>query len=303
MSIPDYQTVMLPLLQSLADGQFHVIRDVAENLAAKFGLIDDERRQLLPSGQQTVFHNRVGWAKTHMKMAGLIENPSRGAVKISSLGRQVLDQHPSRIDVAFLRQFPSFVEFTKKSQAPEHVAGDDHPAPTTPEESLEASYKALRDALAAEILERVETCSPQFFERLVVQLLVAMGYGGSLADAGQAIGRTGDGGIDGIIKEDKLGLDIVCIQAKRWSATVGAATVREFAGSMEPHRARKGVLITTSSFSADAKHYVSQAERKIVLIDGETLAELMIDHNVGVTTTQSYVVKRVDSDFFLEEDA
>lgn len=302
MSIPDFQTIMLPLLQALGDGQLHRMPDLTERLASHFTLTEDERRQLLPSGQQGVFHNRVGWAKTHMKMAGLIENPSRGAIKISPVGQEVLGQHADRIDVAFLRRFPSFVEFTKKSQPAEHTSGDEQAAPKTPEESLESSYKTLRDALADELLERVKGCTPQFFERLVVELLVAMGYGGSLTDAGQAIGRTGDGGIDGIIKEDKLGLDVVCMQAKRWANTVGPATVREFAGSMEAFRARKGVLITTSAFSSDAKEYVNRIEPKIVLIDGARLAELMIDHGVGVTIARSYVVKRADLDYFVDDE-
>jgi len=302
MSIPDFQSVMLPLLEVLADGQVRAMRDITDALVTRFGLTDHEKQQRLPSGQQTVFSNRVAWAKTHMKMAGLIDNPSRGSVKISPLGQDVLGQHPSRIDMTFLRRFPSYVAFKKKGQPQEQLSDNEAEASKTPEELLESSHKALRDALAEDLLERVKGCSPQFFERLVVELLVAMGYGGSLADAGQAIGRTGDGGIDGIIKEDKLGLDVVCLQAKRWSGTVGPATVREFAGSMEAYRARKGVLMTTSLFSKEAREYVNRIERKIVLIDGEALADLMIDYNIGVAISRSYVVKKADLDYFLEQE-
>jgi len=294
---------MLPLLETLADGQSHTMREVTETLANRFNLTAEERAQHLPSGPQPLFYNRVAWAKTHMKMAGLIENPVRGSVTISPLGRDILTQKPDRIDVAYLKRFPPYGEFKKKVLPQEQASESDGEALKTPEEQLEASHKALREALSEELLDRVRSCTPQFFERLVVQLLVAMGYGGSLADAGKAVGRTGDGGIDGIIKEDKLGLDVVCVQAKRWANTVGASTVREFAGSMEAFRARKGVLITTASFSPDAKKYIDQIERKIVLIDGEGLADLMIEHDVGVAISRSYVLKRVDLDYFSEEES
>ena len=212
----------------------------------------------------------------------------------------------SRIDAKWLEKYPSYVEFRNRHKDDEDLApsvtelvGNDDAS--TPEEILEGAFETLQDALAGELLEQVKSVSPQFFERMVVELLVAMGYGGSIEDAGKAVGRTGDGGIDGIIKEDKLGLDVVCVQAKRWdSNTVGRPAVQAFAGSMEPHRAKKGVFITTSTFSNDAKLYVTQAERRIVLIDGKRLASLMIEHNVGVTAYRSFDLKRVDTDFFEE---
>lgn len=304
MAIPDFQTVMLPILQAVSDGRDHLMRDVTRAIADHFGLSPEERTQLLPSGQQTVISNRVGWAKTHLKWAGLLENPSRGFIRLSSLGRDILGQNPSHIDLRFLRQFPAFVEFTKKSQLTESNSGELESLPsTTPKEQIDAAYKTLRSALAKELLERVKAASPQFFEEMVVKFLVAMGYGGSLADAGQRIGRAGDGGIDGIIKEDRLGLDVVCIQAKRWESTVGRPVVQGFVGSMDYVRARKGVLLTTSSFSSDALDYVHRIEgKKVVLIDGETLADLMIDTNVGVSVADTYLVKRVDFDFFNEDD-
>jgi restriction system protein len=291
---------MLPLLEVLGDSQEHVVRDVTRVLVDRFGLTEAERNELLPSGQQTVIANRVAWAKTYLKKAGLISQPRRGVVRITESGLAVLKRKPARIDNEFLRGYPSFTEFIGRtaSEQPAEV----RPDTATPEESLETSYMALRNALADDLLDRLKACSPQFFERLVVELLVAMGYGGSLADAGQAVGRTGDGGIDGIIKEDKLGLDVLCIQAKRWEKSVGRPEVQGFAGSMEGFRARKGVLITTASFSKEAQEYVNRIERKIVLIDGIRLAELMIDHGIGVETARTYVVKKVDLDYFSEED-
>lgn len=300
MSIPDYQACMLPLLEALADGQDRHLRAVTTALADRFGLTDAERTEQLPSGQQTVIANRVAWAKTYLKKAGLVVQPSRGVVRLSDEGRAVLGKKPAKIDNEFLRRYQPFTEFLDRTSA-EPDGGEVPPDTATPEEALEDSYLKLRAALADDLLERLKACSPSFFERLVVDLLVAMGYGGSLADAGQAIGRSGDGGIDGIIKEDKLGLDVVCIQAKRWKETVGRPDVQGFAGSMEGFRARKGVMLTTSAFSKEAQEYVTRIERKIVLIDGRQLAQLMIDHDIGVATARSFVVKKVDLDYFDEE--
>jgi restriction system protein len=288
---------MLPLLELLADGQDHRLRDLVQSVADRFELSDKERTEMLPSGQQTMISNRVGWAKTYLKKAGLLANPVRGIVQITDDGKTLLRHKPARIDNELLRKYGSFADFYKKT-APVAIE-DDHPeVAVTPEESLESAYGILHDALADELLDKVKSCSSTFFERLVVDLLVSMGYGGSLADAGQAIGKSGDGGIDGIIKEDKLGLDVVCIQAKRWDRTVGRPEVQAFAGSMEGIRAKKGVLITTANFSKEAADYVSRIERKIVLIDGRRLAELMIEHDIGVSTARSFVVKKLDFDYF-----
>jgi restriction system protein len=292
---------MLPVLELIADGQDHRLRDLTKTVSDRFGLTESERAEILPSGQQTVISNRVAWAKTYLKKARLLANPVRGMVRITDEGKKVLDQKPARIDNDFLRKYGSFAEFYKKTAPLE--AKNNHPeVAATPEESLESAYSILHDALADELLDKVKSCSPTFFEQLVVDLLVAMGYGGSLADAGQAIGKSGDGGIDGIIKEDKLGLDVVCIQAKRWEKTVGRPEVQAFAGSMEGMRAKKGVLITTASFSKDAEEYINRIERKIVLIDGRRLAQLMIEHDIGVATARSYVVKKLDFDFFDGEE-
>lgn len=295
---------MLPLLQCIADGDAHRVRDVADRLAKSFELTEEELSKKLPSGQQSIFTNRVAWSKSHLKMAGLIENPSRGVIRLSDTGRLLLDSPPSRIDIKYLAdRYPSYVEFRKKVQDDDSSVGPPATEEATPKEQIDLAYKKLRNALAKDLLDRVKASSPTFFEDLVVHFLVAMGYGGTLADAGQRIGRSGDGGVDGIIKEDRLGLDLVCIQAKRWKETVGRPIVQAFVGSMDYYKAKKGVLITTSNFTADAQDYIRWIEAKrVVLIDGEMLADYMIDLNVGVNVLETYQVKRVDYDFFNEEE-
>ena len=302
MPIPDYQTLMLPLLQLLSDTNDHLFSEVVETLSDKYKLSDVERQQLLPSGRQTVIRNRVGWARTYMKQAGLIENVRRGCFRISARGKAVLAEMPGRIDVHYLERYEEFVAFRDRhNDEPQQGETATPQVTVTPEEALDAAYQRLRDQLEADLLQQVKSASPSFFERLVVELLVKMGYGGNLRDAGQAIGRAGDGGVDGIIKEDRLGLDTIYIQAKRWDATVGRPEVQKFAGVLQGHRARKGVFITTSTFSSDAVDYVDRIESKIVLIDGTTLARFMVDNGVGVSTAQTYELKRLDSDYFAEE--
>ena len=293
--IPGYQSIMLPLLEALSDGQDHRLRDLIGSLAQSFSLTKDEREQLLPSGRQAVFDNRVNWAKTYLGKAGLLMPVGRGVVRVSDSGRSVLAEQPSQLDSRYLTRFPEFQAFRSVSRKPA-------PIPTarseTPEEELEAIWQTLRDQTADDLLALVKAVTPTFFERLVVDVLVAMGYGGSRTDAAESVGRSGDGGIDGIIKEDKLGLDAIYVQAKRWDGVVGRPVVQAFAGSLEGVRARKGVLITTSTFSAEADAYVKQIEKKIVLIDGQRLMRLMFEHGVGVTTSRTYEIMRVDSDYF-----
>jgi len=294
---------MLPLLRLMAtrpQDEFSS-RQVHEHLAEEFELSEEDRKQLLPSGSQQKFENRVGWAATYLKKAGLLESKRRGYYKISERGLQVLSKNPSTIDNSFLSQFPEFVMFktrrTETNSTPESIIDVQ-----TPEESLELGYQKIRDELASQLLERIKQCSPAFFERLVIELLVKMGYGGSRIDAGKAIGKSGDGGIDGIIKEDKLGLDVIYIQAKRWDGnSIGGPSVQQFAGALQGQRANKGIFITTSTFTDAARKYVAQIGSKIVLIDGEQLAQLMIDHNVGVSVAANYEIKRIDSDYFSEE--
>lgn len=304
MAIPDYQAFMSPLLRAIADGQVWRLRDLVEKLGADFALTPDEMAELLPSGQGRTISSRVGWAKTYLKKAGLLAQPSRGVVVITDEGRKALAANPDGINADWLNRFEGYRDFIEASRpkgASESNTRETVDSDATPEEAIESSFRALQSALADDLLEQVKSCSPAFFERLVVELLVAMGYGGSIADAGKAVGKSGDGGIDGIIKEDKLGLDVVCIQAKRYTDNVvGRPAIQAFAGSMEPHRARKGVFLTTSSFSREALEYVQQAERRIVLIDGERLAELMIEHDIGVADYRQFNLKRLDSDYFEE---
>jgi restriction system protein len=301
LAVPDYQTLMLPVLQVASDGQEHVIGETVEIIASNFGLTDADRNELLPSGRQFRFDNRVHWARSYLKQAALLESTGRGKFRVTQRGLEVLESNPPFINVKYLDQFPEFREFksrSSRSQIPQEIEEE---AVHTPEEILEESYQSLRDELAQELISRVMACSPRFFERLVVDLLVAMGYGGSRRDAGERIGQSGDGGVDGIIKEDRLGLDVVYIQAKRWEGTVGRPAVQNFAGSLEGFRARKGVLITTSSFTKDAKDYVDRIEKKIVLIDGEQLAQYMIDYGIGVAEVATYTVKKADLDYFGED--
>ncbi len=300
MPIPDYQSLMLPLLEILQDKQVWKVADLADALAERFEVSPEERRELLPSGRQATFDNRVGWARTYLKKAGLVSSPKRGYAEIIDRGLEVLQQNPEQIDVKFLGQFSEFQAFRNGYQKTEIQAekAEKIEESSNPEEALDPAHQQLRQNLAEELLEMVRGCAPDFFEKLVVELLVKMGYGGSLKDAGQSIGRSGDGGIDGIIKEDRLGLDVIYVQAKRWEGTVGRPEIQKFAGALQGQRARKGVFITASQFSREAKDYVSQIDNKIVLIDGEQLAYLMIDYDLGVSKIGTYEIKRLDSDYF-----
>lgn len=301
MTIPDYQSIMLPLLKLAQDEQEHSIRDAYEHVSEIFGLTEAEREELLPSGRQPIIENRVGWARTYMTKAGLLESTRRGHFRINSGGLEVLSRDPVKIDLTLLRQFTSFVEFQRmRKDNDDDTPLEEQEDSRTPRELLEYGHQRIRRDVAQEVLDSVKLCSPSFFERLVVELLVKMGYGGSRLDAGEAIGRTGDGGIDGIIKEDRLGLDVIYIQAKRWESNVGSSEIRNFVGSLVGHSASKGVVITTSDFSRDAREYARTIGHNVILVNGEMLAELMIDHNVGVTTEETYEVKKVDSDYFLE---
>ncbi|MFQ3590399.1 MAG: restriction endonuclease [Chloracidobacterium sp.] len=300
MPIPDYQAIMLPLLRFAGDGIEHSLRDAIESLAAEFKLSDGERRELLPSGQQEVFANRVGWARTYMKKAGLLRATRRGFFQITERGQAALAQKPARIDSRFLNQYQEFRAFRALRKLPTNGEPEDDEQTRTPEEALERAYQSLRTDLAADLLTQIKQNPPALFERLVVELLVKMGYGGSRKDAGRAIGKSGDEGIDGIIKEDKLGLDVIYIQAKRWEHTVGRPEIQKFAGALQGQRARKGIFITTSDFSRDAHDYASRIDSKIVLIDGEQLAQMLIDHNVGVAVIANYEIKRVDLDYLTE---
>ena len=302
--IPDYQSIMLPLLEFISDGKEYKMRNVTDELALKFAVSEAEQKELLPSGVAPVFYNRTAWAKTYLKKAGLIESPKQGIVIISKRGLDVLKQKPNLINVKFLKQFSEFVDFqtSKREDSIENETSEEQ-SKQTPEELLEIAYQKIRKSLASELLNNVVDLSPSFFEKLVVELLVKMGYGGSIKDAGKAMGKSGDEGIDGTIKEDKLGLDIIYIQAKRWKPgnVVGRPELQKFVGALAGQGAKKGIFITTSNFTKEAIEYTPRNETKIVLIDGHQLAQLMIDYNLGCTNHQTYEVKKIDSDYFWEE--
>lgn len=307
MPIPDFQSIMLPLLKILADGKVYKYREIIEALVREFQVTEAERKEMLPSGQQEIFSNRVGWAKTYLKKAGLIDSPQRATFVISEKGKEILSQNPARIDAKFLRQFPEFQEFNRVNKQNETITLERNLSTSdqeqNPEELLENSYQEIRQALATDLLFILRKLSPDAFEKLVVELLVKMGYGGSIRDAGKAVGKSGDQGIDGIIKEDRLGLDIIYIQAKRWADNnaVGRPEIQKFVGALAGQGAKKGIFITTSYFTQEALEYAPRNEIKIVLIDGEELGQLMIDYNLGVSTKEIYEIKRIDHDYFGDE--
>jgi restriction system protein len=304
MALPDFQSLMLPLLRSYADGETRSIASLSDSLGREFMLTEDELRQLLPSGRQSTFRNRIAWARTYLSKAGLLASPKRAHFHITETGLKTLAAQPTRIDINYLNAFPEFLNFRtrKHADSPADLAATAaESARENPEELIESLHDQLKRALADDLLARISTAAPDFFERLVVELLLKMGYGGSRQDAGRAIGRSGDGGIDGIINEDRLGLDSIYLQAKRWENPVGRPEIQKFAGALAEHRAKKGVFITTSSFTKEALASATKHDARIVLIDGEKLATLMIDHGLGVTLAASYDVKRVDSDYFVDE--
>jgi len=308
MSFPDFQTIMLPLLKFVSDGQKHSVKETIQNLGQQFKLTESELSELLPSGVQGVFYNRVYWAKAHLKMAGLLENTRRAHFRITDEGKEFLTNHPSFINVKALKSIPAYLASSKNTKPDKSdelelstECENEAEATFTPEENFEYFYQNIKKALAQELLSKIKSLSPSFFEKLVIDLLVHMGYGGSIKDAGKAMGKSGDEGIDGIIKEDKLGLDVIYIQAKRWEGVVGRPELQKFVGALAGQGARKGIFITTSSFTKDAKEFSPRNETKIVLIDGEQLAEYMIDYNVGVSTISTYKLKKIDGDYF-EED-
>lgn len=307
MAIPDYETLMLPLLHLAADakGQEVPLPGAVGKLADQFNLTDEERQELLPSGSTFKLSSRVSWARTYLQKAGLLEPTRRGHFRITDRGWSILKSKPNHIDGELLSQFEEFREFQgKKRDRRTEQTIDSSVSAETPIESLGTQYERLREALAADLLERVKKCSPQFFERLVILLLVRMGYGGSLKDAGQAIGKTKDGGIDGVIREDKLGLASIYVQAKRWTdKPVGSPDIDQFAGALSKRKATKGIFITTSTYTRDALASIKEYSSRIVLIDGMQLAGYLIDHGVGVSVMSTYEIKKIDSDFFEEDIA
>jgi restriction system protein len=302
MTIPDYQTIMLPLLQYIKDEKEYSLRDVIDGLADYFKLTTEERNELLPSGTQSLFYNRVGWARTYLNKAGLLKSERRGYFSITYKGLDLLKQNPIEINNNLLEKYPefnNFISFRKIKTPKEDEIKENIEQLKTPEEILENAYQNLNKVLASELLKQIKDSPSSLFEQIVIDLLVKMGYGGNRKDAGETIGKPGDEGIDGIIKEDKLGLDTIYIQAKRWDDTkIGRPEIQKFVGALQGQKARKGIFITTSYFSKEAYDYVSRIETKIVLIDGNLLTNLMIANNVGVSLLANYEVKKIDTDYF-----
>ncbi|WP_280552786.1 restriction endonuclease [Halomonas sp. 25-S5] len=311
MAIPDFQTLMRPVLEFAAGAEERSMKETHPVLADQFQLSEEEREQLLPSGRVRLFRNRVAWAVTHLKKAGLLEPRRRGVYAITSQGKKVLVDAPERITLNYLMQFEAFREFRSQRSDNERSNATaetvEQPTPDledegqTPEEALAKAWKEIQENLESEVVDQIKQVSPAFFEQLVVDVLVSMGYGGERLGAARAVGQSGDGGIDGIIDEDPLGLDVIYLQAKRWEGVVGRPEIQKFAGALQGRRAKKGVFITTSSFTREAREYASMIDNRIVLIDGYRLARLMIDHDVGVSPVERYVIKRLDTDYFVEE--
>jgi restriction system protein len=300
MAIPDYQTIMLPFLKIAEDGKEHSKREAIEKLTRLFKLSEAELRELLPSGKQELFDNRVGWARTYLKKAELLNTTRRGYFCITDRGLELLKSNPARIDARILRKYPEFKEFVgykavKKADALEIE-------PKTPKEDLYDASQQINDELAKEVLQQLKSVLPKSFENIVVDLMVKMGYGGNFKDAIQALGRSGDEGVDGVINQDSLGLDRVYLQAKRYTdKSVGHSEIRNFIGALDFKHADRGIFITTSTFTKEIKESVDRSSKRIILIDGDRLAKLMITYNVGVTTEDTFEIKKIDMDYFIEE--
>ncbi|MBP7480803.1 MAG: restriction endonuclease [Spirochaetaceae bacterium] len=303
MPIPDFQSFMRPLLESIKDGKEHELKEVKKVLILLFKITEDELREKIPSQRAFVFDNRLGWANTYLKKAGLISSQRRAYLEITDDGKKYLEVHPGQIKISDLKKIEMFIKNETQAKKHEESIDSDKIIENTaksPEEVIETAHEMIVANLSSEILSLVKSCSPYFFEKLVVDLLIGMGYGGSRKEAGTAIGRSGDGGIDGIINEDKLGLDSIYLQAKRWENTVPVKEIRDFAGSLLSKKAKKGVFITTSDFPKSADEFVKSIDPKIILIDGKKLATLMIENNIGVTLKDKYEIKDIDNDYFEE---
>lgn len=298
MAIPDFQNILLPLLDAVNDGEEHHLNEVIEKLAQYFKLSEEDLREQYPSGNDNIFRNRIRFARSYLVRTGLLEHPRRGYIKISPSGLEALKRRPTMINNDFLKTIPGAV-LPSASEEIKEISGNSQLE--DPFDLLETGYQSIRGGLIQEILELVRKSPPHFFEKLVVELLLKMGYGGFAAGAGRVIGQTGDGGIDGIIKQDKLGLDVVYIQAKRWENAVGEPVIRDFVGSLVRHNANKGVIVTASHFSSGAQEYVKHIPHRVILIDGELLAQFMIDSNIGVSKITNYEIKKADLDYFSED--
>ena len=301
MPIPTYEQFMYPFLDYLKDDQEHTLKELYEYLPKFFQLSEEEIERLLPSGKQSIVVNRIGWARTYLKNAGLITSPKRAVFRITERGKSILN-NPSinEINESILKQFPEFITFKYGKTDGTAVIQTNDEELNTPLEIIEKNFNLLKHSLQHELLSKIMECSPSFFEQLIVELLVAMGYGGSIKDAGEAVGKSGDGGIDGIIKEDVLGLDKIYLQGKRWSNPVSRPDIQAFVGSLLGVKANKGVFITTSRFTKEAMEYAQNVDRSLILIDGDKLTDLMFEYNVGVSKETVLTIKKIDLDYFEE---
>ena len=303
MAIPKYYEFMKPLLESLEDGKEHRIQAVYSDLAQYFRLSEADKAEYLPSGKQLLYHNRIGWAKTYLVKAGLVESKKRAVIQITDLGKATLQENTPEINQQYLMRFPKFNEFMESKETPDRQSTEQstHTTDRTPIEDLEEAYKLIQNRLQDELLQEVVQLTPDQFERMVVELVVAMGYGGTAEDAARVVGKTGDEGIDGIIKADRLGFDRIYIQAKKWSPdrTIGRPEIQKFLGALVGQGANKGLFITTCRFSKEASDFVEKSiNQRISLVDSQQLTALMIEHNIGVSTQSVYMIKSVDSDYF-----
>ncbi|MDH4129588.1 MAG: restriction endonuclease [Spirochaetota bacterium] len=308
MPIPDYQTIMKPLLEYVKDGKTYTLKETYEKIADHFYLTEEEKNKLLSSGKKMIYKDRTSWAKTYMKKAGLLEDVKWGHFKITQKGKDLLSENPDKINDDLLMRYEDFRDFKKPNKAEKlNDVNDveiDEITEKTPEETLDYSIQKINENVLDDLLETVKSCSPLFFERLVIELLVKMGYGGSMKEAGEVLGKSGDEGIDGIIKEDRLGLDVIYVQAKRWSdKTITSSDIDQFVGALTKKGALKGVFITTSSFTRNAIDNIKENKglQKVILIDGKKLVELMFEHNLGVDIANTYQIKKIDTDYFDED--
>lgn len=304
MAIPTYEECMLPLMKIAEDGKEHLFKETIDTLITRFNLTDEEKQQLLPSGSAFVINNRIGWARTYLTKAGLLLKTRRGYFQISEEGKEFLKRNPHFINTKMLSDYDSFNEFQsikERDTSDYDKKINKEEQNITPHELLESGYLSIKNELSSELLSMIKNISSSRFEKLVVDLLVKMGYGGSIKEAATVVGKSGDEGIDGIIKEDKLGLDVIYIQAKKWEGNVGRPEIQKFAGALLGKKAKKGIFITTSNFTNEAREYVTDIDAKIILLDGRQLTELMIENDLGVSTQDIYTIKRIDSDYF-EED-
>lgn len=307
MPVPDFQTLMRPLLEFVSDGAERTNQEIRAALVETFALTEDDLAEQLPSGRARTFNNRVGWALTYLFRTNLLERPRRSTYRITPRGREVLAASPDRVDLKVLAQFDEFHEFRQArgsnsgASAAETPTEESEPSTSTPEEQIDEAFKSLRSALAADLLDRIHEQTPTFFEQLVLDVLHGMGYGGA-HDAAERLGQSGDEGVDGVIREDELGLDLIYVQAKRWKNPVGRPEIQKFFGALHGKRATKGVFITTSSFSNEARTYADSVTPRVILVDGPQLTRLMIEYDVGVTVTKTYRLKRADLDYFVADD-